>query len=649
MPPRNLVTLSPNWQESVRGLIIFTDLYLLESWVVEPHLLYHRFGVNMPYPVFYAGWDFMKSSLAHPGGAVEYAGAFLSQWYYYSWAGAVIVTVVSWTVCSGFGRYLSMVGRKRYAFVGYLPAAAILMMQCRYDHPLNLLLAMTAALWAAVVYAEIAPKNRPVRAGMFVVMYAVLYHLAGGGAVLFAILTMLHEILNRRNYLAGVIIPVFSAGFVWFWGIHISDMYWANAFRGVSAAEDYSFLIKLKWSLVAGLPLMPFDPKMEAITRTTAQALNIFIVFAGLLVCLPQMLQQRRQRTHKKAMRKVAEEPTKKSHHLRKWAAGTIVLLLLTVACGRITFDSSIKKLHRIDYLASQERWSDVLAEAKGLELREYNFLVNHDINLALFYTGRLTERMFEYPQRTESLLMVFGRERVNSSAFLRRARLFLDMGMVGMAEKTAYEILEMTGDHPEIIELLARVNLVKGDMETAGVYLRALARNMVRGQYGAETLELLEQDPDMSGSEEIRQLRRVAVDVDDTSLRFNADKVFGDLLGRNPNNRMAFEYMMAYYLLTRQVDKVAAHIHRLENFGFKKLPRYYEEALVIHMGPEAEKTLLPDRWRPGKEAVQRAWNFSSARNQFGKDEKSAIRKLAKEYGDSYYYYYLFKVSGVKP
>ena len=51
--------------------------------------------------------------------------------------------------------------------------------------------------------------------------------------------------------------------------------------------------------------------------------------------------------------------------------------------------------------------------------------------------------------------------------------------------------------------------------------------------------------------------------------------------------------YMMAYYLLPCQVDKVAAHIHRLENFGFKKLPRYYEEALVIHMGPEWRVSLF--------------------------------------------------------
>ena len=35
-------------------------------------------------------------------------------------------------------------------------------------------------------------------------------------------------------------------------------------------------------------------------------------------------------------------------------------------------------------------------------------------------------------------------------------------------------------------------------------------------------------------------------------------------LLERNPRNRMAFEYLMAHYLLTRQIDKMVANLRPL-------------------------------------------------------------------------------------
>ncbi|MHC4241885.1 MAG: DUF6057 family protein [Planctomycetota bacterium] len=45
------------------------------------------------FPVFYRGWAFFCESLSHPGGSVEYTGAFLSQLFYIGWAGALAATI----------------------------------------------------------------------------------------------------------------------------------------------------------------------------------------------------------------------------------------------------------------------------------------------------------------------------------------------------------------------------------------------------------------------------------------------------------------------------------------------------------------------------------------------------------------------------
>ena len=47
----------------------------------------------------------------------------------------------------------------------------------------------------------------------------------------------------------------------------------------------------------------------------------------------------------------------------------------------------------------------------------------------------------------------------------------------------------------------------------------------------------------------------------------------------------MAFEYLMACYLLTGQVDKVVANIGEAPRPGLPDIPTLYEEAILIHYG----------------------------------------------------------------
>ena len=147
--------LTQNRHRLTRSLVFFAGFYLFVLWVVEPSLVYHSFGTTLPYPVFYGGWEFLKGYLVYPGGPVEYGGAFLSQWYYYSWLGALIFTAILWGICRGFGCYMSGAGIGRAGFISFLPGVALMMMQSRYINPLCFSLALLACLWASVMYVKI--------------------------------------------------------------------------------------------------------------------------------------------------------------------------------------------------------------------------------------------------------------------------------------------------------------------------------------------------------------------------------------------------------------------------------------------------------------------------------------------------------------
>lgn len=72
-----------------RGLIFFVLFYLYLWLGVDLRLIYSCTEVITNFPVFYKGWVFFSDFLSRPGGLVEYTGAFLSQFFYIGWAGAL--------------------------------------------------------------------------------------------------------------------------------------------------------------------------------------------------------------------------------------------------------------------------------------------------------------------------------------------------------------------------------------------------------------------------------------------------------------------------------------------------------------------------------------------------------------------------------
>jgi hypothetical protein len=113
-------------------------------------------------------------------------------------------------------------------------------------------------------------------------------------------------------------------------------------------------------------------------------------------------------------------------------------------------------------------------------------------------------------------------------------------------------------------------------------------------------------------------------------------------MLQDNPSNKMVFEYLMAYYLLTRQTSKIAEHLPRLGELGYARIPRHYEEALAVHSAATRE----PVPVRP--ETIKRFKAFSQQYAPLKDRKDVAVRRLAPQFGDSYFYYHVFRISGVQ-
>jgi len=118
-------------------------------------------------------------------------------------------------------------------------------------------------------------------------------------------------------------------------------------------------------------------------------------------------------------------------------------------------------------------------------------------------------------------------------------------------------------------------------------------------------------------------------------------------LLQRNRRNKMAFEYLMACYLLTGQADKVVANMERLGELGYQEIPVLYEEALLIYLDSQKRKVDLSTlNLRP--ETIQRYVKFVQLRNSVQPHNRQAVlQRLIIEFGHSYFFYFTFGCVGV--
>jgi hypothetical protein len=613
---------------SADSIIFFICFYLYVWLFIEPHLIYHSFGNFIAYPNFSVDWTFLKAHLGYPGGLAAYIGGFLSQLYYFSWLGALVATAVAWLIYTAAKILIQPLVKMRFKFICFIPAVMLLMIHNRYDIQLTSFLTLSVVLWFSVLYEKVPVRNSPARIAVFLGMFALLYYIVGGTSFVFALLAMAYELFAGRRKVLSMLFPAVAIG-TYLIGKYIFDL--------------QIEIIHLQLSEV----LFERDPWIKGVV------ICIYFFFPTVLFALGlwQELVSKKVSTSKPEI--IDKIKYLKMGSLRqlfqskkaKWIIETALALFILTAGIFISFNSTKKKLLQIDYLAHKRMWSDVLAIARQIRPQSFDTFCIHDINRALFYIGRLGDEMFRYPQEFNALILSRSEfQKPNGRIFLKRSRLFLELGHVGIAERDAFEYLELVGSTPRIIEQLATIKLVKGQTEAAKVFLRALSKDLIFGNQGSQILRRLERDPALTGDKWIQYIRSVASEKESASFTITADEFFLQLLKKNKRNRLAFEYMMACYLLNGQVDKLVTNLGLLKNFGYKRLPRYYEEAIVIYMGSGLPEMNLHG-FQPRQETMQRAQEVNRVFTLNGgrKNEKAIRAKLGSSFADSYFLYFIFE------
>lgn len=617
--------------------VFFVPFFLYVLLRVDSRLIHHRLSTAML--DFSRTWSHLARLASHPGGAVEYAAGHAFLYYVYPWVGALAITATCLAVTLAT---MWLVGGTWYGWrraACFLPAAALGALVSRYENPVAFALGLLVALLAANVYLRLGARRPWVRVVAFIGLSAVVCQAAGASFFIYALICGAAELRAKRFLAAGVCIALAAV------------LPGQLAVRGYGAAEAglYGHMLPLVFATRSGPPV--FDVASRPLMAAVATLLAAYYVAAALL--------RKPRRVEAVAPGDVHAEPSADrgpaARRVILWSVLTLAALGAAAAVGENVRSEEQRQTIRLDYLFHRKMWPELLEAAATVPPGQLGPLISHDVLRALYHTGRLLSDMFAYPQGAADLTLLdytskqFYME-FEPRLYERLADTHYELGRLNDAEHWAQELWEAQGDRPSTLKLLARINIIKGRTEAARIFLRHMVerRNDLEGErWARECLAQLDSDPLLSGDEEIAARRRSLLADDRCAAKHTEEGDLLDLLGSNDHNRMAFEYLMAHYLLAARIDRVGENLHRLDDLDYAGIPRHLEEAMMLYPAVAGRPADLHGR-TVSDETVRRFDALDGAlrqRQAAGASRLEALRTVAGDYRTSYLHFYLLQTS----
>jgi hypothetical protein len=266
--------------------------------------------------------------------------------------------------------------------------------------------------------------------------------------------------------------------------------------------------------------------------------------------------------------------------------------------------------------------------------------LIIHAVAQALYHTNRLGYDLCKYHlnyQGPDAILLL---SRQYDLEFWKKANFYFDLGLINKSERHFVESLLHFGEHPLILQRLALVYIIKGRPDTARIYMKKLSKTIFYSDWANDYLERLGSDPDFSSDLNIIQPRSLIMKNDHLSA-YIKEQLLGLLEDRK--NRMAFEYMMSFYLLEKRSDKIVENLSRLKDYQYFDIPKLYEEAVLVYVYLTKTKIDLHG-YKISQATIQRFKNFLEMEKTYGQNKDLAFKELSKSHGDSFFLYYLSQI-----
>lgn len=597
--------ITPSFLSIILDSVFFIAFFLYVWLIINPVLYYQA-----QQPVFFFNTSFFNEYLGYPGGIIEYISSFLSQFYFFSFWGAFVVTIIALLISLLSKDILKSVSNiKQVQFVHLIPPALLLILHNNYNHQLFLSLGLLAALSFYSLYIHFAPKKNFWRIVYYLILSFSGYYIAGGIFLLTALICAIYEMLFNKKYITGVLYLFISAALPYF-------------------GTKYFFIYTLKDALLNSFAFDDNIYKLSSIPYILYAYFPFIIITAILFTKLiPQ-----------KFKNAIIKFP------LMNLLPGFIIQVIIIFGACYLLLDASFDEYRKdfltIDYYARQNDWKNVIKTVTPQMMNDK--LLAFHFNRALYHTGKMSDYMFSYPQpaETEGLLLS---EELGFVYPLQRSDLYFELGYLNEAQHWVCEALAHRGYTPWNLQRLALISILKNNDQLANKCLNLLDETLFFKNWSEKYRNYIKDKTLITREGYLKNIKLSMPQTDFINHSEIPDSSMNALLVQNKTNKMAFEYLMAYYLLSRRLTKFINNIERLNDFDYKRVPYNYEEAIMAYMIGKGKENLALPRFHPNPKIMNNFRTLLTILKNYHGDKKAAYNTVISEFGNTYWPYLLYK------
>jgi hypothetical protein len=603
--------------------------------------------------LFLCNLRFFTDFTGQPGSLLKWADSLLVQLCYHGWPGAMALAALAWLLLVSTAGFMNATARAPVGGAWVVPGMFLMMLDSTYYLPKSMIVGLTLAMIAANGWVRMPLRRLWLRLAVFVAISIALYYVAGVAYYCFLACCVVHEGLAGKRRLSGALLLLAGAGVKFGVDAALVRLDLASRNYHLPCLDEFRQAPPGRW-MVLFFCYFPACAAFVALRQEAARAATTLWRRLRKADGGKAPLKHGKGREQKKAAGPKKPVASAGISGPFRWAAGTVLMLALPAAAGWYTLDRKVKAFLEIDYCVERQLWNELLAKAR--QLRYYSPSTNHDVNLALYHSGRLPYEMFSYPQHFRILFDQIQVSGVAIAMLRKPCDLLLELGRVNEAEHEALEMLEMCPT-ARTLKRLAMVKMIKNQPAAASVFLNALRDDLILGHWASECLQRLAADPALAGDEDVQRTRRLMIPEDDLDLTcriaagsditLSYPTMLLDLLKHNDRNRMAFEYLMAMHLLECNVSAAVELFPFLDQMSYPAIPRHYEEAALIY-GSDHPRDIAATaagvffRGRRISESTLEKYRLLQAIvKRAGGSIERAGPDLARELQGSYFTYYL--------
>lgn len=552
--------------------------------------------------LFEVTFRYLSDAISRHGGIAIYISEFFIQFFHLPITGAIIITLLLFLLQKLTKQVLVKVaGGSTLILFSFLPAVGYWIILLDDFYCLSGLTGLLISLAGALFYLNISDAR--IRGVIGIMLIPVVYWLAGAAYSVFVMIVIVAEIIFRfssKEKTAPVYIPILLINILLAMAVPL-------------AAREFLFR----------------DTILQAFISAAYYRISIFFPIPLLLLFaffpLSILLQ-------KLTLLFVTEKQSASADLL------SITILLLFLAWGiKNTGDFKAERQFAYENLVYKDQWDKIVNKAEKEKPTDRISLVA--VNLALAKTGLLSSKMFQFDQKENSLFLTY--ERKGMTPFMA-SESFYHLGLINFAQMFAMETIESTPDAKYPVRSFKRVAetfIINGQYDIALKYLTPLSHTLFYRKWAKESVSLLHDEEKISAHPYWRLMRDLRSKYDFYYNEKQNDFALRCLLLSNPGNKMAFEYLMADYLLKKDFDGFLAYLPFADSLGYNELPSVWQEAAayigtrVSQMPPQLGKyTIDPD-------IFSRIRNYAQI---FSTGRQDTVR-MRKEFSNTYWYYLHYK------